>query len=468
MTPKPQLLTDEQMRRFIVDGYLVFKPELPVDFHEKVYQKLDKVVHKEGNPGNNILPAVPEMQALLDTPEVRGAMQSVLGGNYLLHPHRFVHNNEPRIMTEEGSRAGAGSALLIGWHQDSHSPLARPRHHFCRYAMLLYYPQDTPPEMGPTQLIPGSQYSPDLTNKMKESGHIVPGEAGSCILVHFDVGHGGSLNVADKTRFMVKWVFTRIEEPASPSWNSLEKAWQAPQTHEYPVDVAAHAHIWNWFSGIKRQPFEENVVSGQIGLLNTGVRVKNSNGWNEQAIVFEEEAYNLASLGKQAVPALCENLKSDNEWIKLNMIFALGEIGSDAQEAIPNLLELLNSESHPIVRTTLDALGQICAGTRASFPEIHSLMKISYPAWQTPYYRQWTGHDQVRVNAITALMRIGDQSQEAEGAAIESLNDCCGYVGGFGVEYLLRIGSVTALRAAISYLQSHRWDDSLMRSVRTF
>ena len=73
-----------------------------------------------------------------------------------------------------------------------------------------------------------------------------------------------------------------------------------------------------------------------------------------------------------------------------------------------------------------------------------------------------------RVNAVTALLRIGDRSNEAEAVVIEALNDSCGYVGGFGVEYLLRLGTPNALKAAIAYLQAHRWDDSLMRGVRTF
>ena len=468
MNLDPILLTDEQMRRFIVDGYLAFKPELPAEFHEKVCQKLDKVVHKEGNPGNNILPAVPEMQTLLDTPEVRGAMQSVLGANYLLHPHRFVHNNEPRVETEEGVRAGAGSALLIGWHQDSHSPLARPRHHFCRYAMLLYYPQNTPPAMGPTQLIPGTQYSPDLTEEMKSTGHIVPGEAGSCILVHFDIGHGGSLNIADKTRFMVKWVFTRVEEPTAPTWNCLDNEWKTPETHEVPIEATDQTHIWNWFAGEKGRGRTDISPEEQVSLLNLAAANSGTNGWIEDAIVFEKEAYLLTTLGKRAVPALIENLKTEDEWTLLNTIFALGEIGSEARAAVPQLLLQLNSPSHPVVRTALDALGQICQGTSDSFPEITALMKLTRPEWQNSSFRKWTGQDQVRVNAAMALLRIGDFSNDAETAIIESLQDSCGYVGGFGVEYLLRNGSPTALKSAIAYLKAHRWDDSLMRCVRTF
>ncbi len=462
---KPFLLNDEQMRRFIVDGYLVLKPNLPAELHKRIYDKLDRVIHKEGNPGNNILPAVPELQALLDSPEVCGAMQSVLGKGYVLHPHRFTHNNEPRVTTDSQGQAGAGSALYIGWHQDSHSPLGRPRHHRCRYAMLLYYPQDTPPEMGPTQLIPGSQYADSLTEEAKTRGHIVPGEAGTCVLVHFDIGHGGSLNVSDKTRYMVKWVLMRIEEPAEPIWESATTDWKAPENQEAGEENAAlWESQWNWMSG-KKTVLPEDIQAKEIASLS---ELTPKFQWNESACDMEDWAHKAVEAGERAVPECIKALSDQDEWRRINAIFALGEIGWDAHSAVPALRSALNDSSHAVVRTTLDALGQICGATESSFPEIYAQLKRTSEAWEKPLNRGWCGRDQVRVNAVTALLRIGDRSSEAETAVIEALNDSCGYVGGFGLEYLLRLGTPNALKAAIAYLQAHRWDDSLMRGVRTF
>ena len=148
------LLNDEQMREFLCNGYLVLKPNLPTELHSFIYQKLQWMLDEDYNPGNNILPRVPEMNQVIESPEVRGALTSVLGSDYVVHPHRFCHSNMPGKMTEKGPEVGNGSTSFIGWHQDSHSPLSKPRHHFSRYAMVLYYPQDTPDTMGPTQLIP--------------------------------------------------------------------------------------------------------------------------------------------------------------------------------------------------------------------------------------------------------------------------------------------------------------------------
>ena len=47
----PILLTDEQMREFIVNGYLVFEPTVPEGTHEACYERLNQIIDSELNPG---------------------------------------------------------------------------------------------------------------------------------------------------------------------------------------------------------------------------------------------------------------------------------------------------------------------------------------------------------------------------------------------------------------------------------
>ncbi len=120
----PKLLSVDQVRRFITDGFLVLSPDVPASVHERIDERLLWMVHKESNPGNNVLPMVPEMYEVLNSSVIRGALASVLGPDYVLHPHRFVHNNEPGKIDESGAaRVGEGSRSFVGWHQDDHSPL---------------------------------------------------------------------------------------------------------------------------------------------------------------------------------------------------------------------------------------------------------------------------------------------------------------------------------------------------------
>lgn len=497
----PIRLCDTQIRRFITDGYLILNADVPAAVHETIYRNLQRVLNEDGNPGNNILPAVPALQQILDSPTVRGALTGVLGPNYVLHPHRFVHNNEPGEQTAEGPKVGKGSATFVGWHQDSHSPLARPRHHYPRYAMLLYYPQDTPPKMGPTQIIPATH----LYNRLSETDHArgfqASGPAGTCVLLHFDLAHGGSLNVADKSRYMAKFVFVRTEEPAAPSWDSRSEDWETPTDHQSPEDrTIVWSQMWRWMTGkivserLDSRPrlgsegiaallkaMEGDGGARQLALYSLAVlgeeaipplvadlQCRDESRWNESAVPMENSAYALAAIGHAAVPALTALLTHTNEWTRINAIFALGEMGNQAQEAAPAVVAQLDSPSHRVVRTALDALGQIGAPESLALPAIQRLLQTEHPDWQKLLLRKWTAQDQVRTNAMQALLRLAWQSEETEQTIAAALNDPCGYVTGFGVECLLRAGSRTGLEAAIQSLRSHRWDETLQNGVRTF
>ena len=79
-------LTDEQMRDFIINGYIKVKTDFPASFHEHIYQQVDAMFEQTGNWGNNVLPLIPEIQQVFEHPIVHGAMQGVLGSNYMM-PH---------------------------------------------------------------------------------------------------------------------------------------------------------------------------------------------------------------------------------------------------------------------------------------------------------------------------------------------------------------------------------------------
>src|SRR5215469_17271340 len=94
-TSTPMLLTDQQIQRFIAHGYLPLQTTLPESFHRTIYDRFDALIGGDANlnPGNNLLPACPELGALFQDPVVNGALTSVLGADYAMHPHRALHNN---------------------------------------------------------------------------------------------------------------------------------------------------------------------------------------------------------------------------------------------------------------------------------------------------------------------------------------------------------------------------------------
>ena len=94
---EPTLLTDAQVQQFICNGFLTLRPTLPDVVHRDIETQLRWIHEREFAMGNNVLARVPEMYQVLESPEVHGALQSLLGHRYLLHPHRAVHTSMARL-----------------------------------------------------------------------------------------------------------------------------------------------------------------------------------------------------------------------------------------------------------------------------------------------------------------------------------------------------------------------------------
>ena len=110
----PVRLADEDIQRFLAQGYLSLRLTTPREIHRRIFDKFDALAGPNGrdwNPGNNLLPMVPEMRQVFDDPVMRGALGSLLGDDYMMHPHRAFHNNPPG----SGERA---------WHRDIGSKAA--------------------------------------------------------------------------------------------------------------------------------------------------------------------------------------------------------------------------------------------------------------------------------------------------------------------------------------------------------
>ena len=134
-------LTDAQLQRFLVDGYLVLRPNLPEGLHRRVYERIAAVLEQTGNPYNNLLPEVPELGQVFCHPAVTGALASILGDGYYLNLHRRCHDRTAGTEAQD-------------MHQDSlhnsrYAVDGTRRHHHVRWAMAFYYPQDTDELMGP-------------------------------------------------------------------------------------------------------------------------------------------------------------------------------------------------------------------------------------------------------------------------------------------------------------------------------
>ncbi|HCV23706.1 MAG TPA: phytanoyl-CoA dioxygenase, partial [Candidatus Latescibacteria bacterium] len=82
------LLNDQAMQDFIINGYLVLKPEnLTEAFHQDAYNRLTAMIERHGNPGSDLLDRAPYINDVLNAPEVTGALTSLIGANHVLDRH---------------------------------------------------------------------------------------------------------------------------------------------------------------------------------------------------------------------------------------------------------------------------------------------------------------------------------------------------------------------------------------------
>ena len=443
------LLNDAQMREFIVNGFVTVTTELSAEFHDAIYEKTMSVFDKEGNPGNNLLPRIPEIQQIFDDPNVRGALTSLIGPDYYMQPHRHPHYNPP------GSKGQ-------GLHQDG----GKRWSHHTRRLLVFYYPQDTPVELGPTGVVPMSHYYSTREGAEVSPEQPIVGKAGTVAFANYDLWHRAMPNSSEKRRYMMKFLYARMSEPKEPTWENQETEW----ANGNPVGPAEHQemfrHLWNWHRGVEDNGSDKTSngasLSDLVSSLNstsesTGLQAAYAlPQFGEQAVAAlvrclhdepemtrRNACYALNAVGSLAVDALSNALKDPSEHVRDNAAEALGDLGSKAESAVPALVDALSDESGRVRVRAAEALGTAGQSSSSAAP---SLVK----ALADP-------NDGVRRNAIFALARIGKDADGAVEGLQDLLFDTNRYMRGDAVHALYRIGTPAAKSVLLRHLQTTRW-----------
>ena len=466
MIDKEYLLDDDAMRNFIINGYVKVQADFPAQFHENVYQQIEEMFEKHGNLGNNILPLIPEIQDVLSHPVVHGAMTSILGQNYVLHPHRYCHFNRPK---SDGQ----------GFHKDSYEGDEQIRRHRCRWAMAFYYPQDTTEDMGPTAVLPASQYY-----DTHESAHAQPelplcGTAGTVTIVHYDLWHRAMANLSDKRRHMVKFLFLRLDEPTQPSWNSENPHWKQPISGAFSdKHQLMWKRLWNWYRGETngtRNGVESSSGSDVSALIEAlqaddeNVRLNAAYAFGDNGAsavsplidtlydssddVRRHATFALGTMGASAVPALVKALAHENESIRTSAAYALSDIGQPAQDAVPQLTQALRDKSEWVRRHAAEALGVI-GQSMVEEGDSAFLSTNSVPALVALLEDD---HYWVRDNALRSLAKIGPIAQTAMPALLRTLDDENRYVRFHAALALKQLGTPEARELLFDHLFTSRW-----------
>ncbi|MDX1931645.1 MAG: HEAT repeat domain-containing protein [Capsulimonadales bacterium] len=451
------LANDETVREFLINGFCVLKADLPADFHRGIYDRTRAILTEEGNPGNNILPRLPEVNRVYEHPAIRGALTGLLGPNYVMHVHRHMHSNTPR---------GNGG----GWHKDSYWGYGKIRDHHPRWLMAIYYPQDTPVELGPTGTVPGSQYFETRVPTLPLAADAPPdpegiglpgvGEAGTVLLIHFDLWHRAYPNHSDQERYMFKFQFTRMDEPSGPTWNRTSEEIPLGELADHPR-APIWRQMWRWLSGdptwettgdagrladALRDASEERRLSAAYvlgGLGDAGRDALNAGLRDDREEVRRAACYGLTTTGAASLPDLVAALSADNDRTRGYAVYALGDRGGRAADAVPALTALVDDPSEFVRRHLADALGQVRHDAGSSVPVLIRLLRDT--------------DGQTRFNAAYGLAKFGEAAAPAVPALAAALDDENRYVRGHAAIALERIGTPGALRTLLQHLQAMRW-----------
>lgn len=196
----PAVVPHSINRQFLDDiGAASPKPDTPQGHYANIMDASLIPLVAPGTPLRSAYPANSALQRLLQVPAVAGAIDSLVGPHSLLD-HHFLHIAFPPHMYPQEAPALTSQPT----HQDS---TIDPRKAFD--VQLFYFPHAVSANMGGTRFIPGSQFRivseaavARYQNVLGQQHVVCP--AGTVLMFHMGLWHGGGLNLSDEMRYMFK------------------------------------------------------------------------------------------------------------------------------------------------------------------------------------------------------------------------------------------------------------------------
>ena len=252
--------------------------------------------------------------------------------------------------------------------------------------MGFYYPQDVTDDMGPTAVLPGSQYYDTHESAHSQPDMSLCGEAGTVTIVHYDLWHRATPNQSGKKRYMLKFLFLRLDGPTTPDWQSDACDWHTVVNGSDSNHPELWETQWDWYHG-KQNGTANGVSSAEVESLvktlqNEDEKLRLNASYRlgrvgaealpalNQVLRGSSESirnyagYALSIIGEPAVPTLIDRLQDTDESIRTTAAYALADIGKSAQEAVPALTVAANDESPWVRRNAMEGLGiigqQVC------------------------------------------------------------------------------------------------------------
>ena len=193
------MVPDAINRRFLDDiGATEAAPDSIMGHYGNIMQSSAIPLVRPGTPLDSAYPADSALTQLFALPVVRGAVESLVGADSVVD-HHFLHITFPPGYHEHPERLVSQAT-----HQDS---TIDPRQAFD--VQVFFFPHAVTAAMGGTRFVPGTQFrivseaAIARYQNVRGQQHVVC-EAGTVMIFHMGLWHGGGLNQADALRYMFK------------------------------------------------------------------------------------------------------------------------------------------------------------------------------------------------------------------------------------------------------------------------
>jgi hypothetical protein len=194
MSTTRQLLDSVQMARFVTHGFLRLDEVVPAQMNEEALGVFDAGLPAVpyGTPLTTAFSEGSFARRLVELPAIAGAVDSLVGPEPTVD-HHFVHTRGPR----QGSAQALHADALIDLRFDAFD------------VQIMYFPQEVTADMGGTLLVPGSHLrrtnesdTGRYQNLLGQVRLVCP--AGTVLILHHGIWHGGRRNDSDRVRHMYK------------------------------------------------------------------------------------------------------------------------------------------------------------------------------------------------------------------------------------------------------------------------
>ncbi|MFI6481089.1 phytanoyl-CoA dioxygenase family protein [Nonomuraea sp. NPDC050663] len=237
-------LTSVQVARFVAAGYLRLDAVVPDELNDRAIGVLEAGLPAVpyGTPIEQAFPTGSFTRDLLEVPEVAGALRGLLGPGATVD-HHAVHVRRPR----GGQAQPLHGDAIIDVRPDAFD------------VQLMYYPRAVEADMGGTLVVPGSHLrrtnESDTGRYQNLLGQVrLTCPAGTVMLLHHGIWHGGRRNDSDVRRHMYKirfnpkvpqvllWDTADLHDPAVKQELDRRFPWYEHATGR--LEVHNRVHLW--------------------------------------------------------------------------------------------------------------------------------------------------------------------------------------------------------------------------------